>query len=91
MPLIDPESTPVKKEQLNVRVDPSVAEMLRNYCDFLKSSSQHHVVEQLLRYAFSPRPRVPVLAGAATRSGVVVHDSVEEGGVATWPVRYGQS
>ena len=53
MPLIDPESTPVKKEQLNVRVDPSVAEMLRNYCDFLKSSSQHHVVEQLLRYAFS--------------------------------------
>ena len=53
MSLIDPESAPVKKEQLNVRVHPSVAEMLRNYCKFLKSSSQHHVVEQLLRYAFS--------------------------------------
>ena len=53
MSLIDPESAPVKKEQLNVRVHPSVAEMLRNYCEFLKSSSQHHVVEQLLRYAFS--------------------------------------
>ena len=53
MSLIDPESAPVRKEQLNVRVDPSVAEMVRNYCEFLKSSSQHHVVEQLLRYAFS--------------------------------------
>ena len=53
MSLIDPESAPVKKEQLNVRVHPSVAEMVRNYCEFLKSSSQHHVVEQLLRYAFS--------------------------------------
>ncbi len=53
MPLIDAESIPLKKEQLNVRIDPTVAETLRAYCEFLNNSSQHHVVEQLLRYAFT--------------------------------------
>jgi hypothetical protein len=28
--------------------------MLRAYCQFLNSSRQLHVAEQLLRYAFSP-------------------------------------
>ena len=27
--------------------------MLRDYCEFLQGSSLHHVLEQLLRYAFS--------------------------------------
>jgi len=53
MPLIDPEAHTVKKEQLNIRIDPAVAEMLRDYCEFLQGSSLHHVLEQLLRYAFS--------------------------------------
>lgn len=53
MPLIDPEAQPVKKEQLNIRLDPAVAEMLRDYCEFLGGSGLHHVLEQLLRYAFS--------------------------------------
>ena len=53
MPLIDPESQPVKKEQLNVRIDPTVAATLRSYCEFLRDSSQHHVVEELLRYGFA--------------------------------------
>ena len=52
MPLIEPETQPMKKEQLNVRIDPEVVATLRNYCEFLKSSSQHHVVEQSLRYVF---------------------------------------
>ena len=52
MPLIEPETQPMKNEQLNVRIDPEVVATLRNYCEFLKSSSQHHVVEQSLRYVF---------------------------------------
>ena len=43
----------MKKVVFSARVDPSVVEMLRAYCDFLNSSSQHHVVEQLLQYAFN--------------------------------------
>lgn len=53
MPVIEPEDKPRKKALFTARVDPSVVEMLRAYCEFLNSSSQHHVVEQLLRYAFS--------------------------------------
>jgi hypothetical protein len=53
MSLIDPEAQPIKKDQLNIRLDPAVAEMLRDYCEFLHGSSLHHVLEQLLRYAFS--------------------------------------
>ena len=53
MPVIEPEAKPVKKVVFSARVDPSVVETLRAYCDFLNSSSQHHVVEQLLQYAFN--------------------------------------
>ena len=53
MPVIEPEDKPRKKALFTARVDPGVVEMLRAYCEFLNSSSQHHVVEQLLRYAFS--------------------------------------
>ena len=53
MPVIEPEAKPRKTALFTARVDPSVAEMLRAYYEFLYSSSQHHVVEQLLRYAFS--------------------------------------
>ena len=53
MPVIEPEAKPRKKVLFTARVDPSVVETLRAYCEFLNSSSQHHVVEQLLRYAFS--------------------------------------
>ena len=49
MPVIEPEDKPRKKALFTARVDPSVVEMLRAYCEFLKSSSEHHVVEQLLR------------------------------------------
>ncbi len=52
MPLIDREFVPPKKEQLNVRVDPDVMEMLNRYCAFLESG-QHYVVEQALRYMFT--------------------------------------
>lgn len=53
MPVIEPEAKPAKKVVFSARVDPSVVETLRAYCDFLNSSSQHHVVEQLLQYAFN--------------------------------------
>lgn len=52
MPLIDREFIPPKKEQLNVRVDPDVMEMLNRYCVFL-DSGQHYIVEQALRYMFT--------------------------------------
>jgi hypothetical protein len=53
MPVIEPEAKPVKKVLFTARVHPNIVEMLRSYCDFLNSSSQHHVVEQLLQYAFN--------------------------------------
>ena len=53
MPVIEPEAKPCKKVLFTARVNPSVVETLRAYCELLNSSSQHHVVEQLLRYAFS--------------------------------------
>jgi len=53
MPVMEPEARPRKKVLFTGRVDPSVVEMLRAYCEFLNSSRQHHVVERLLRYAFS--------------------------------------
>ena len=53
MPAIEPEAKPRKKVLFTARVDPSVVETLRAYGEFLNSSSQHQVVEQLLRYAFS--------------------------------------
>ena len=53
MPVIEPEDKPRKKALFSARVDPSAVEILRADCEFLNSSSQHHVVEQLLRYAFS--------------------------------------
>jgi hypothetical protein len=33
-------------------LNPHVVEKLRAYCEFLDCSSQHHVVEQLLEFAF---------------------------------------
>ena len=51
MALIEKEAPVIKKEQLNVRVDPGVARMLRSYCEFIESG-QHHVVEQALEYTF---------------------------------------
>ena len=53
MPVIEPEDKPRKKALFTARVDPGVVEILHAYCEFLNSSSQHHVVEQLLRYTFS--------------------------------------
>lgn len=53
MPVIEPEAKPVKKVVFSARVAPSVVETLPAYCDFLNSSSQHHVVERHLHYAFS--------------------------------------
>jgi len=53
MPVIEPEPKPAKKVVFTARLDPRVVETLRAYCDFLNSSSQHHVVEQLLQYAFN--------------------------------------
>ena len=53
MPVIAPEAKPVKKTLLTARISPAVIETLRAYCDFLNSSSQHHVVEELLQYAFN--------------------------------------
>ncbi len=50
--MIEPEDKPRKKALFTTPVDPSVVEMLRVYCEFL-NSSQHHGVEQFLRYAFS--------------------------------------
>ena len=52
MPLISKQHRPVKKDQLNVKIDPAVAESLRMYSLFVESS-QHHVVEEALRYLFS--------------------------------------
>ncbi len=52
MPLIEREFIPPKKEQLNVRVDPDVVEMLNRYAAFL-NSGQRYVVEQALRYMFA--------------------------------------
>jgi predicted transcriptional regulator len=51
MPVIEREFIPPKKEQLNIRVDPDVAQTLDHYCTFI-ASSQHYVVEQALRYMF---------------------------------------
>lgn len=51
MALIDRETPAVKKEQVNVRVDPEVAQMLRSYCEFIESG-QHYVVEQALQFTF---------------------------------------
>ena len=50
--MIEPEDKPRKKSLFTTPVDPSVVEMLRVSCEFL-NSSQHHGVEQFLRYAFS--------------------------------------
>jgi hypothetical protein len=52
VPLISKQPRRVKKEQLNVRIDPAVGETLRLYCLFIEST-QHHVVEQTLKYAFA--------------------------------------
>ena len=52
MPVIDPERKPAKKVVFATRLDPRVVEKLRTYCEFLDCSSQHHVVEQLLEFAF---------------------------------------
>jgi hypothetical protein len=49
--LIAKEPPVEKKEQLNIRIDPTVGEMLRSYCEFI-ASGQHYVVEQALRYTF---------------------------------------
>lgn len=51
MPLIAKETIPPKKEQLNVRVDPDLLELLSRYCEFAESST-NYVIEQLLRYGF---------------------------------------
>src|SRR5262245_2128874 len=51
MALIAREPPVEKKEQLNVRIDPTVGELLRSYCEFI-ASGQHYVVEQALRYTF---------------------------------------
>ena len=59
MPVIEPEAKPRKKVLFTARVDPSVVETLRAYCEFLNSSSQHHVVEQRLRYVFNRDPEFP--------------------------------
>ena len=48
MPVIEPEAKLRKKVLSLARGDPSVVEILRANCEFLNSSSQHHVVEQLL-------------------------------------------
>jgi hypothetical protein len=45
MPVIEREFIPPKKEQLNIRVDPDVAQTLERYCTFIESS-QNYVVEQ---------------------------------------------
>jgi hypothetical protein len=37
MPVIEPEDKPRKKALFTARVDPSVVEMLRAYCEFLNS------------------------------------------------------
>lgn len=50
MPVIEPEAKPMKQVVFSARGDPK---SLRAYCDFLNSSGQHHVVEQLLQYAFN--------------------------------------
>ena len=52
MPVIEPERKPAKKVVFAARLNPQVVEKLRAYCEFLDCSSQHHVVEQLLEFAF---------------------------------------
>jgi predicted transcriptional regulator len=51
MALIAKERIPPKREQINIRLNPDVLEMLDNYCRFIESS-QNYVVEQSLRYTF---------------------------------------
>ena len=62
MPVIEPEDKPRKKALLTARVDPSVVETLRAYCEFLNSSSQHHVVRAAPALRLQPRQGVPGLA-----------------------------
>jgi hypothetical protein len=49
--LIAKEPPVEKKEQLNLRIDPAVGELLHSYCEFIDSGA-NYVVEQALRYTF---------------------------------------
>jgi hypothetical protein len=51
MALIAKECVPPKREQINIRLNPDVREMLDEYCRFIESS-QNYVVEQSLRCTF---------------------------------------
>ena len=66
MPVIEPEDKPRKKALFTARVYPTVVETLRAYCEFLNSSSQHHVVEELLSLRLQPRQGVPGSARKAS-------------------------
>ena len=41
-----------KKEQLNLRLDPDLKDLLARYCEF-SESSQSYVIERLLRYGIA--------------------------------------
>lgn len=51
MALIDKEFIPPKKEQINIRLDPELLDLLECYCRFIQSA-QNYVVEQSLGYTF---------------------------------------
>ena len=52
MPLIEQEIIAPKKEQVTVRLNPELMELLECYARFIHSG-QNYVVEQSLRYTFS--------------------------------------
>jgi hypothetical protein len=61
--LIAKEPPVEKREQLNIRIDPTVGELLGSYCESI-ASGQHYVVEQALRYTLRSRQGISGLAQA---------------------------
>jgi hypothetical protein len=51
MALIAKECVPPKREQINIKLNSDVLEMLDEYCQLFESG-QNYVVKQLLRYTF---------------------------------------
>ena len=64
MPVFEPEAKPVKKVVFSARVDPSIVETLRAYCDFLNSSSQHHVMRTVAKSRVAASAVVAVVTWA---------------------------
>ena len=79
MALIEKEFVPPKREQINIRLNTDVHEMLEQYCRFIESS-QNYVVEESLRFTFNKDRAFQewLIHNETTGGGIARHSATED-------------